>query len=84
MKSVEMTENNDDASSMFVGRLAINKLDQNKDSTIWVTLSINGTPLRMELDTGSAVSIISKGDYLHKFSKLELHPTRMKLTDIHW
>ena len=79
MKSVEMTENYEDASSMFVGRLAINKLDQNKDSTIWVTLSINGTPLRMELDTGSAVSIISKGDYLHKFSKLELHPTRMQL-----
>ena len=81
MKLMETTENDDDDddSTVFVGRFAINKLYQKKDNTIWVTLSINGTPLRMELDTGSAVSIISKGDYLQKFSNLELHSTQVKL-----
>ncbi|XP_033646848.1 uncharacterized protein K02A2.6-like [Asterias rubens] len=38
MKSVEMTENYEDASSMFVGRLAINKLDQNKDTKLTALL----------------------------------------------
>ena len=76
MKSVETTDHED---TVYVGRLGVYSVDRSKDSTIWVTPSINGAQLRMELDTGSAVSIISKGDYQRLLPHLKLHATHVKL-----
>ena len=41
--------------------------------------TINGTPMRMELDTGSALSIIPDCLYHHHFSGLPLSPTSVVL-----
>ena len=76
MKSVEETNSDDDFT--YVGQ-RVNNLDQRKDSTIWLKPIINGTNVRMELDTGSAVSIISKADYQRHFAHLKLQSTPVKL-----
>ena len=41
--------------------------------------SVDGKPLKMELDTGSAVSIISFDLYHQKFKRLPLHKTGLFL-----
>ena len=46
---------------------------------IWVDLDVDGKPLKMELDTGSAVSIISFDLYQQKFNRLPLHKTGLSL-----
>ena len=39
----------------------INSMNRSPDTNIiWMSLKVNETPLRMELDTGSAVSVIKK------------------------
>ena len=40
---------------------------------------VDGKPLRMELDTGSAVSTISFDLYQQKFNRLPLHKTGLSL-----
>ena len=45
----------------------------------WVDLDVDGKPLKMELDTGSAVSIISFDLYQQKFNRLPLHKTGLSL-----
>ena len=46
---------------------------------IWVNLDVDGKPLKMELDTGSAVSTISFDLYQQKFNRLPLHKTGLSL-----
>ncbi len=46
---------------------------------IWVTPIIEGVDLKMELDTGSALSIISYKDYKDHFNKLKLKRTSVIL-----
>ena len=47
-----------------------NSIDQKMSSDIiWITPRVNGKLLRMELDTGSAVSVISKRDYETNFAQ---------------
>jgi len=50
-----------------------------KDDVIWVTPTVEGVPLNMELETGSAVTIISKADYKHKFCNMKLRDTELRL-----
>ena len=47
---------------------------QSNDIT-WVDLDVDGKPLKMELDTGSAVSIILFDLYQQKFNRLPLLKT---------
>ena len=47
---------------------------------LMVEPTINGTPIRMELDTGSALSIIPDCLYRHHLSGLPLSPTLVVLT----
>ena len=51
----------------------------NKDNVIWVTPKIEGTPLRMELDTGSAVSVVPFQLYRAKFSHIKLQRSQTTL-----
>ncbi|XP_021359256.1 uncharacterized protein K02A2.6-like [Mizuhopecten yessoensis] len=48
-------------------------------SAISVTPMVNGAGMDMELDTGSAVSVISKKDFEKYFGRKELTPTSVKL-----
>ena len=50
-----------------------------KDNVIWVTPKVEGTPLRMELDTGSAVSVIPYQLYRAKFSHIKLQRSQITL-----
>ncbi|KAJ8346761.1 hypothetical protein SKAU_G00281620 [Synaphobranchus kaupii] len=46
---------------------------------IWVTPEVEGVKLKMELDTGSALSIISHKDYVKNFPNVKLKPTPVML-----
>ena len=46
---------------------------------IWITPRVNGKLLQMELDTGSAVSVISKRDYETNFGNNKLTNTKITL-----
>lgn len=53
--------------------------DEEDRKIIWLTPEVSGVNLTMELDTGSAVSVISQADYKRLFPKLELSKTSMRL-----
>ena len=47
-----------------VAALEIHSMNRSTDTNIiWVSPKVNGTPLRMELDTGSVVSVINKQQF---------------------
>ncbi|CAH2083925.1 unnamed protein product [Euphydryas editha] len=46
---------------------------------VCITLSVNDRSLNMEIDTGAAVSCISKATYLKQFKQLFLKPCSLKL-----
>ena len=49
-------------------RLKIHNVSNPTSNVIWVDLKVEGKPLKMELDTGSAVSIIPHDLYMEKFN----------------
>ena len=51
----------------------------NKDNVMWVTPNIDGKPLKMELDTGSAVSTIPYKKYKEQFSHAKLLESEITL-----
>ena len=48
-------------------------------SAIWVNPKVNGRSLKMELDTGAAVSVISKTDFERMYPRKNLLPTSLTL-----
>ena len=48
-----------------------------KGDVIWVTPTVAGKPLKMELDTGSAISAIPYKPYKEKFSHVKLQDSRV-------
>ena len=54
--------------------------ERSKSDAIWLRPRINNVKLKMELDAGSALSIISKRDYRRHFNSLKLkkHPLNSK------
>jgi len=53
----------------------VHNVRKQSNDIIWVDLDVDGKALKMELDTGSAVSIISFDLYQQKFNRLPLHKT---------
>ena len=51
----------------------LHKLGQHSSSTIKVSLSLSGTPIEMEVDTGADLSIISEATRRKEFPSLKLH-----------
>ena len=51
-----------------ISRLKIHNVSNPSSNVIWVDLKVEGKPLKMELDTGSAVSIIPHDLYMEKFN----------------
>ena len=56
----------------------MNNIETSKD-VIWVTPVVEGKQLKMELDTGSPVSVITKPDLTKHFGNLELTEANITL-----
>ena len=53
--------------------------ERSKSNAIWLRPRINDEKLKMELDTGSVLSIISNQDYRRHFNSLKLKETPIEL-----
>ena len=51
----------------------------NKDSMIWVSAGVQGRVIKMELDTGSAVSVLPYKQYKERFSHMKLAKSSITL-----
>ena len=74
------TDNSEDTDDeiLMVGALGLHSVS---DDIIWITPQVDGQDLKMEVNTGSAVSIISYAEYKVKFGapKGKLKDTSVKL-----
>ena len=59
--------------------LKIHNVNNPGRNVIWVDLQVDGKPLKMELDAGSAVSIIIHELYMKRFNELPLQKTELLL-----
>ena len=59
----------------ILGTLEVRNVRKQSNDIVWVDLDVDGKPLKMELDTCMAVSIISFDLYQLKFNRLTLHNT---------
>ena len=57
--------------------LKIHNVSNPGRNVIWVDLKVEGEPLKMELDTGSAVSIITHELYMKKFNETPSQKTEL-------
>ena len=64
-----------DAYEDILATFEVHNVRKQSNDIIWVDLDVDGKPLKMELDTGSAVSIISFDLYQQKFNRLLQHKT---------
>ncbi|CAB4019266.1 Hypothetical predicted protein, partial [Paramuricea clavata] len=55
--------------------LELHKVSKAHTNIIWVTPEVEGKPLWMELDTGSAVSVLPLSKFNTTFKSSKLHPT---------
>ncbi|XP_057202332.1 uncharacterized protein K02A2.6 [Triplophysa rosa] len=69
----------DDESDTGLANLEIYNLKNDLTKAIWLTPQVNGQTVRMELDTGSAVSVMSQGEFERYFKKAKLKPSPVKL-----
>ena len=65
-------------SDNFLACLEVNSVG-NKADVIWVTPVVDGKPLKMELDTGSAVSVIPYKQFKKRFSLKKLQKSEITL-----
>jgi hypothetical protein len=63
----------DSDGEVIINTLQVNRVE-NRNKAIFVAPKVDGVTLNMELDTGSAVSVIVKDDFIKKF------PNRKRLT----
>lgn len=69
----------DDSNEENLSCLNLYSMEDDDNEVIWLTPKVNGVPFKMELDTGSALSIISLQDYKEHFPTLKLKHTRVRL-----
>ena len=74
---MEHDQSSDDDLSFMVGSLGLHSVES--DDIIWVTPRVNDKDLKMELDTGSAKSIISHAEYQSMYSNTPLRSTDVRL-----
>ena len=55
----------------YLGSLEVHNMDNN-DRMIWVSPKVQGRVIKMELDTGSAVSVLSYKQYKERFGQVKL------------
>ena len=64
-------DSDDGDSGDFLGSLEVNNASD-KDHVIWVGPEVQGRVVKMELDTGSAVSVLSYKQYKEHFGHVKL------------
>ena len=74
----ETEETLEELGRVGIGRLGLYNV-RVQDECLLVNVQVEGKPLKMELDTGSAVSVISKEVYEDKFKELPLRKTNLRL-----
>ncbi|KAM7315470.1 uncharacterized protein ISCGN_005253 [Ixodes scapularis] len=57
----------------------VNRITAPKDQPLTVEVLVENSPVTMEIDTGAAVSVISKQQYRERFAALNLKPTALRL-----
>ena len=68
----------------MLGSTKIHNVRKPSSNVIWVDLKVEGKQLKMELDTGLAVSIIQHDLYKEKFNDKPLHKTGLTLKTNTW
>ena len=74
-KSAHAIEKESDEYGKFLNNLAVHNVNKPSDDIIWVEVNVESQPLYMELDTGSAVSILLYDTFLAKFPDKKLEKT---------
>ena len=64
---------------LILATFEVHNVRKQSNDIIWVDLDVDGQSLKMELDTGSAVSIITFDLYQQQFNRLPLHKTGLFL-----
>ncbi len=59
---------------------AVNQVDSRANRPYLVDLKLDDKPLKMEVDTGASVSIVSKGTFEHMQLRKALQPTSVRLS----
>ncbi|KAI7813566.1 hypothetical protein IRJ41_020631 [Triplophysa rosa] len=77
----QVTENetNTSSDSDDLSCLELYSINETDRRVIWLTPEVSGVKLKMELDTGSALSVISTADYKKLFPELPLQKTSVIL-----
>ncbi|XP_014876941.1 uncharacterized protein K02A2.6-like [Poecilia latipinna] len=77
----EVNETDSNSSQENLACLELHTIQEKEKykGAIWLTPKVQGVKLKMELDTGSALSLISYEDYRDKFPNLKLKHTSVKL-----
>ena len=68
-----------DAYDDVLATLEVHDVSKQNNDIIWVDLNVYGKPLKMELDTGSAVTVVSFDLYQQKCNINALHKTGLLL-----
>jgi len=74
-----VAQNSDEESDSGLANLEIYSLKNDLKQAIWLTPQVNGQTIRMELDTGSAVSVMSQHEFEKHFKTTKLKPSPVKL-----
>ncbi|KAL6460959.1 hypothetical protein MHYP_G00309250 [Metynnis hypsauchen] len=77
VRAVDQHLNSDD--DIGLGSLDIYQVKVDRKQPIWLTPEVNGKMVKMELDTGSAVSVISQSEYEQYFKGTALKPSDIHL-----
>ena len=68
---VNYVDSDDGDSDDYLGSLEVNNVSD-KDHVIWVSPEVQGRVIKMELDTGSAVSVLPYKQYKEHFGHVKL------------
>lgn len=74
-----IAQHSDEESDTGLPNLEIYTLKSDLKQAIWLTLQINGKIIRLELDTGSTVLVMSQNEFERNFGNAKLKPSLVKL-----
>ena len=74
-KATHAIENEPDEYGHLLNNLEVHNVNKPSSDVIWVDVKVENQPLSMELDTGSAVSILQYDMFLERFRDKKLEKT---------
>lgn len=79
MNDTDASGSASDETDNGLAHIELHSMTESEKKMIWVTPKINGKKIKMELDTGSALSLISLKDYKENFADVKLKQTPILL-----